>query len=295
MRQASEDPSIPEFAPLALMKSVIMTAPMDILSRPDDPAQLDDEALVAQLQRWLGRLRRDPRDLEVRVTVAELQLALRRRDEAAIHYDTAIRAYAQRGELAAALALAERALSLDPGLDQLKPLLAALYARQPRREARPCSPISSGEFREIALRAEAATGEPSSDRPSRGGLWPEDSGEVTKTIEEPLTQRVSEHTLDRIVDDPPSAGYPVESSDELTFDEELRFPDLFGGDLAGDSCPTSPYLRPDADTGEHLAPRETQRRVALPFRDASLADRDRGVEPDQEAVVLLDQPRRRRS
>jgi hypothetical protein len=142
-----------------------------------DPAPVDDSTerwvsgkteaeLLADLKVYSARLRDDPRSIEDRLRVAAIQLRLRRVEEAMIHYEGVLRAYVERRQIASAIALCRRLLTIYPDISRLQRILAALYARLPHGatgSATPVSPIE-GKGVELIVEPERAGGGMVADR-----------------------------------------------------------------------------------------------------------------------------------
>ena len=91
------------------------------------------EDLLVDLKTHLALLKDNPRSLPDRLRVAAIQLRLGRIDEALIHYEGVVGGYVGQGQVMSAVHLCERLLAMYPDLGRVKQLLAALYARVPRK------------------------------------------------------------------------------------------------------------------------------------------------------------------
>lgn len=89
--------------------------------------------LLADLKTHLALLKDNPRSLPDRLRVAAIQLRLGRIDEALIHYEGVVGGYVAQDQVMSAVHLCERLLAMYPDLPRIKQLLAALYARVPRK------------------------------------------------------------------------------------------------------------------------------------------------------------------
>ena len=92
-----------------------------------------EQELLADLKTHLALLKDNPRSIPDRLRVAAIQLRLGRIDEALIHYEGVVGGYVAQDQVMSAVHLCERLLAMYPKLGRVKQLLAALYARVPRK------------------------------------------------------------------------------------------------------------------------------------------------------------------
>jgi hypothetical protein len=148
-----------------------------------------EQELLSDLKTYLGRLRDDPRNLQDRLRAAAIQARLGRTDEAFVHYEGVIRGYAAQNEIPSAIALCERLLGSFPEKTQLKEVLAALYARAPREQAKAATPVQqkrqqrpSDALEDAPTRFVQRQGGPNPQVVQRGALRPDANDDMRPTM-----------------------------------------------------------------------------------------------------------------
>jgi hypothetical protein len=222
-----------------------------------------DQELINDLKVYLARLRDNPRSLPDRLRVAAIQLRLGRSEEALIHYEGVLRGYVQEGRITSAIALCRRILHHYPHLQQIKTILAALYARAPRGFA----------------------GAPSAVTP----VSPEEQATTTFVLaseeqEEALTER--NVVVDRMFADLPreQRHTPLESP-AVDPEQELARTSPYRQVLRGSSPPARPERDYDTEeAGDDSTP--------MPLTHAKqgarvVPDEDLNDDPDGQPVILL--------